>query len=177
MTEQVEAGVLDTASHPQSLMPTHQPTRIPAAIRDRYDEIVALTDRYCAEHLASDPAIADEVAGLARKLAACLARKKDTPLDRGHVSSWAAGVMHAVARVNFMFDHQAPHRLIAKDLSIWFGLGATTSAAKARQIDTLLSIREADDRFACPALRDANPWRKLQRIAPALFGFRRARRI
>jgi hypothetical protein len=51
--------------------------RIPAALRDRTREILAITDQACAEHLD------DEYANVCRHLVGRLARKRPSPLMRG----------------------------------------------------------------------------------------------
>ena len=61
--------------------------RVPAAMRDTYDTIVALTDRVCSEHLN------EEYAALSRKAAAMLARKRPSPLLSGKPATWAAGIV------------------------------------------------------------------------------------
>jgi BMFP domain-containing protein YqiC len=50
---------------------------VPAKIRPIYDDITALIDAVCREHLDV------EYAMLARKMAAALARKRPSPLERG----------------------------------------------------------------------------------------------
>jgi hypothetical protein len=39
-----------------------------------------------------------------RRLVARLARKRPSPLVRGDMRIWAAGAIHAVGQVNFLFD-------------------------------------------------------------------------
>jgi len=66
--------------------------RIPNAMRDRARPIIEVTDAACREHLD------DEYGQIARRLVARLARKRPSPLARGDVRIWAAGVIYAVAR-------------------------------------------------------------------------------
>jgi hypothetical protein len=78
--------------------------RIPVALRGRAREILAITDRSCAEHLD------DEYAHVCRQLVGRLARKRPSPLMRGDTRIWAAGAIYAVGQVNFLFDRsQQPH--------------------------------------------------------------------
>ncbi|MGE3779095.1 MAG: DUF6398 domain-containing protein [Pirellulaceae bacterium] len=142
---------------------------IPPSLRARYDQIVALTDDYCAQHGRS-PAwhdSADEVAARIRDLLARIARKANSPLARGQIANWAAAAVHCVARVNDMFGSRIRPvgRLVAKDLASAFGLSATTPASKARQIDKLLNVRPWDPRFVVAALRDNNPTHRMEQIA------------
>ena len=65
---------------------------VPKLVTPRFDTIVhrgvGLTDAVCRTHLT------DEYAALARELAAALARKRPSPLMRGHCETWACGVMY-----------------------------------------------------------------------------------
>ena len=51
--------------------------KVPNAMRDKYEEIVAITDRVCQEHLNED------YGALSRKMAAALSRKRPSPLATG----------------------------------------------------------------------------------------------
>jgi hypothetical protein len=108
--------------------------RIPAALRDRAQQIIAITDTACREHL-------DEEYGLiARRLVARLARKRPSPIVRGDARIWAAGAIYAVGQVNFLFDRtQIPH-MTAKQLAQALGVVQTTMANKAAIINRLLDI-------------------------------------
>jgi hypothetical protein len=108
--------------------------RIPAALRDRAQQIIDVTDAACREHLD------DEYARLARRLVARLARKRPSPLARGDVRIWAAGVIYAIGQVNFLFDRmQSPH-LTADRLADALGVVKTTMANKAGLINRTLEI-------------------------------------
>ena len=71
---------------------------LPIKMQPVYDEIVALTDAVCGEHLD------EEYAELARKMAAALARKRPSPLERGRKDVWAAAIVYSLGNVNFLFD-------------------------------------------------------------------------
>jgi len=51
---------------------------VPKSVKPRFDTIVGLTGAVCRTHLT------DEYAALARELAAAVARKRPSPLMRGH---------------------------------------------------------------------------------------------
>jgi hypothetical protein len=108
--------------------------RIPAALRDRAQQILDITDAACREHL-------DEEYGLiTRRLVARLARKRPSPIVRGDARIWAAGAIYAVGQVNFLFDRtQTPH-LTAKQLAEALGVVQTTMANKAGIINRALDI-------------------------------------
>src|SRR5262245_51888134 len=108
---------------PQTLLET-----VPQAARPHYERIVALTDLVCRDHLD------EEYAELIRRLAAALARKRPSPLVRGKPEIWAAGIVHAVGMVNFLFDPaQMPH-LKSDQLSQLFGVSQGSTASKSKLI-------------------------------------------
>ena len=103
-------------------------------MRDRAQEVLNITDCACHEHLD------DEYAQIARLLVTRLARKRLSPLARGDVRIWAAGVLYAVGQINFLFDPtQTPH-LTAKQLAERLGVVQTTMANKAGLINRTLDI-------------------------------------
>jgi hypothetical protein len=108
--------------------------RIPAAMRERADLVITITDQVCVRDLDT------EYARLARRLVAQLARKRPSPLTRGDTRIWAAGVLYVLAQVNFLFDRtQSPH-LSATQLAAAIGVKQTTMANKAAMINRSLGI-------------------------------------
>ena len=57
--------------------------KVPQAMKERFAEIVSLTDSVCQEKLNS------EYAELSRAMAAALARKRPSPLTKGNAATWA----------------------------------------------------------------------------------------
>ena len=125
--------------------------RIPAALRDRAQQIIDVTDAACHEH------IDDEYGRLARRLVARLARKRPSPLARGDVRIWAAGVIYAIGQVNFLFDRtQTPH-LSADQLAEALGVVKTTMANKAGLINRTLDIRIFEPDLTRVAMLEQHP--------------------
>lgn len=125
--------------------------RVPAAMQTRYDEIVALTDTVCAQHLN------EEYGQLCRRMAATLCRKRPSPLVNGPARSWACAIVYTLGRVNWLFDKsQTPH-LRADALCPLFGLSPKTGAAKSTDIMRLLRIRGADPAWTLPSRVADNP--------------------
>ncbi len=124
---------------------------VPEAMKPRYDEIVALTDAFCEEHLDA------EYAQVCRQMAATLARKRPSPLLGGRPRTWAAAIVHTVGSVNFLFDKtQTPH-MRADELAGLFGLSKGSVSAKSKQIKDLLNIGVFDPDWTLPSKMDANP--------------------
>lgn len=79
--------------------------RVPEQMQDKFNNIKNKTDAFCEQYLD------DEYKELIRFAIAALCRKRPSPLLlKGKENSWAAGIVHAVGMVNFLFDKtQSPH--------------------------------------------------------------------
>ena len=127
------------------------PPKVPAAVKPVFDDIVSITDLFCQQHLDA------EYAGLCVKLAAKLARKRPSPLLRGDRGIWAAGIVYAIGRVNFLADpNQKPH-LRTDELADLLGVKQTTMTNKGRLIADTLRISLMDPEFSRRDMIDKNP--------------------
>ena len=88
-----------------------------------------------------------EYAGLARRAVAKLARKRPSPLLSGRRATWAAGVVYALGRANFLTDPTFDPYLTADQLSEAFGVAKSTMSNKARQVEDLLRISPFSPEF------------------------------
>ena len=143
---------------------------VPLAVRPYADEVVAVTDAVCRAHLD------DEYADLCRDVVAKLGRKRPSPLTRGDLRIWAAGVVYAVGRLNFLFDSARSPHVSADELSEWLGVKKTTMANKARLISDMLKLRRFDGQFMRRDLADANPLAWLLEIDGLVLDIRMAPR-
>lgn len=110
--------------------------KVPKAVAPYADQMLAITDRICVEKLD------EEYGELCRDVIGRLGRKRPSPLVRGDLAIWAAGVVYAVGRLNFLFDpSQEPHAT-ADDLSGWLGVKKTTMSNKARLIRETLGLSD-----------------------------------
>lgn len=132
-------------------MATASEGRIPPEIRPIYEDIVSRTDAFCRERLN------EEYAGLCRKLAATLARKRPSPFLAGKPNTWAAGIVHAIGSENFVFDPtQTPH-LTAANLAASFGLAINTVNGKSKQIRDTVKMHLLDWHWMLPSRIDEHP--------------------
>ena len=141
---------------------------VPRAVRPYADQVVAVTDAVCREHLDS------EYADLCRAVVGKLGRKRPSPLTRGDLKIWAAGVIYAVGQLNFVFDPaQTPHAS-ADQLSQWLGVKKTTMANKARLIRDSVKMSHFDTQFMRSDLVEASPLTWLLEVDGMLVDIRRA---
>jgi uncharacterized protein DUF6398 len=136
-------------------------------MRAAVEEIVAITDGFCAEHLD------EEYAQLCRRLTAKLARKRPSPLARGDRLIWAAGVMHVIGRVNFLSDpNQRPH-LPVGDMAELLGVKQQTMSNKSRLIMDALRISVLDPEWSRQDMIEMNPLAWLVEFNGLLLDVRR----
>jgi len=119
---------------------------VPNTVKPRFAEIIGLVEEVCRAHLT------EEYAAVTRELAAALARKRPSPLLRGHSRTWACGITYTVGSVNFLFDPaQQPH-VRGVDLRALFGVSPSAGSAKVASDHAALRHRSAGS-----ALDGSNP--------------------
>lgn len=124
---------------------------VPTALREKFDTIALATDAFCDQHLNG------EYKQLIRQALAALCRKRPSPLLKGQENSWAAGAVHALGMVNFLFDaSQTPH---GKATDIWahFCLAPGTGQTHSKKIRDALGMDQMDPNWTLPSRMDANP--------------------
>ncbi len=140
---------------------------MPKAFRERFEEICALTDRFCAERLDA------EYAELCRKLVAKLARKRPSPLERGDPRIWAAAALYTVGSLNFIFDREQELHVSGDELSALTGVPKSTIANKAKAIRDLLGLHRLDPELCRRELLDRHPFAWLVEVDGVIVDARR----
>jgi hypothetical protein len=108
--------------------------KIPETVAKPFQTIAENIESFCKKHLN------EEYQEFAIKMLAKLARKRPSPLLSGRSNTWAAGIIHALGMVNFMFDKtQTPH-VSSKTLCNYFNLGQSTVSGKSKSIRDVLKI-------------------------------------
>ena len=118
---------------------------VPVSMKYFYDDIVRLSDEYCAQKLN------EEYAQLCRQAIAALCRKRPSPLERGSDSSWACGVIYAIGSANFLFDKASQPYATGQELADAFGISKSTAGAKAKQIRDWLKIDYFNHQWTLPS--------------------------
>ncbi len=125
--------------------------KIPASMRDIYEQIVGLTDAFSVKYHT------EEYAQLVRYATAALCRKRPSPLFKGKAKTWACGITHAIGFVNFFFDRSQEPSMSATDLYAAFGVGKSTGGAKSKLVRDLLNMYQLDPNWCLPSKLDNNP--------------------
>lgn len=151
----VTIGVVAAAEQPAEPQPAPAvPLKVPAALRQTVDNLLARIDLFCARHLNDDYRV------LIHEAVAALARKRPSPLLTGRESSWCAGVVHTIGSANFLFDpSQSPH-CSAATIAEFFGVATSTSHNHAKKVRELLKITPFSPRWSLPSLLESSdiPW-------------------
>ena len=125
--------------------------RVPAALREKFDAISQATDAFCGQRLN------DDYKKVIRSALAALSRKRPSPLLKGKDNAWAAGVVHAVGMVNFLFDpEQTPH-CKAPEIYAHFGVGASAGQAKSKEARDALGMSQFSPEWTVASNMDKNP--------------------
>jgi hypothetical protein len=124
---------------------------IPESLRHDCQEILKLTDSFCAEHLDA------EYGQLCRKLIAKLARKRPSPLARGDLRTWAAAAIYAVGSINFLFDSSQDIFMTGDQISYLTGVPKSTISNKAKQMRDALKLYQLHPEFSRRKLLAESP--------------------
>jgi hypothetical protein len=151
-------GIVTSLPMSKELLPPKVPKPRPAPkppSKEEKDEVlravIGLIDQFCKEHLN------EEYAVLCRKLAEKLARKRPSPLLKGHPDTWASGIVRTIGWVNFLGDPtQQPHMKMT-DVDEAFGVSPASGAAKSKAIRDLLKIHPMDYHWMLPDRLENNP--------------------
>ncbi|MBA2441069.1 MAG: hypothetical protein H0V53_01495 [Rubrobacter sp.] len=113
--------------------------------------ITGITDEFCREHLN------EEYADLSRKMAAALSRKRPLPLESGRARSWAASIVYALARVNFLSDKSREPYMTTGELCERIGVSQSNASSKSREIWSTLDLVQLHPDWCLPSMLDENP--------------------
>jgi uncharacterized protein DUF6398 len=125
--------------------------QVPRAMEPRFEEIIQLIDAF------ADAYLNEEWKTLCRQLTATLCRKRPSPVATGKANVWAAGIVHALGMVNFLFDSsQTPH-VKSTQIPEYFKTAQSTVQAKSKQIRDLLGMYQLSPEWSLPSRLDRNP--------------------
>ena len=123
---------------------------VPKAYAARFTDLVGLTDAFCDAHLNS------EYKGLCREMAVAVCQKS-SPALKGKTEGWAAGIVYALGRINFLDDpSQTPH-MKSTEIAEGFGVSVATMQAKAKVIREGLDLVPFHPDWCLPSKMDDNP--------------------
>ena len=142
--------------------------KVPEVVSKPFHDICTILSALCTEKLNA------EYLSLCAELAAKLARKRPSPLLSGNTKTWAAGIIHALGTVNFLFDKSQSTHMTSKDLCEWFSLGQSTISGKSKTIRDLFNMGYFDPTWCLPSKMMDNPLIWMVSIGGYIVDIRRA---
>ena len=125
-------------------------SEIPMPFRERYAELIDIINEFCAAHLN------DEYRAVSQRLAADLCQD-GSPVLKGKASSWAAGILWSIGRVNFLSDMSFEPAMTQQEFSKAIGVSPATISAKSRDIWNGLDLMPLDPNYSVASQADSNP--------------------
>jgi len=143
-----EAEVLKKTVNAGRAAKSHNP--VLDEMKEKRAAVLAITGEFCRQHLNG------EYAELAERMAQSLSRKRPSPLATGQARTWAAGIVYALGRINFLFDKtQTPH-LSAAELCKRMGVSQASASAKSKVIMDRMNLMQLDPRWCLPSKLEDN---------------------
>jgi hypothetical protein len=124
-------------------------------VAERKEELLKLVQSFCQSHLD------EEYEQLSVKMVEKLGRKRNVPFMSGRLESWAAGIIHALGTINFLFDKNTQPFVTAHDICNYFGVAQSTSSQKSKAIRDMFKLNYFDDEFSTEANQERNPFNNL----------------
>ncbi len=124
-------------------------------IEEKKQIILDLVREFCAKKLD------EEYFELAEQLTQKLGRKRNVPFITGKSEIWAAGIIHALGTINFLFDKSFEPYISIDDINNYFGTSKSTTGNKSKQIRELLKLDRWDNEFSTKKMQDSNPFASL----------------
>ena len=125
--------------------------RVPAALQEKFNAISQATDAFC------DQRLNDEYKTVIRSALAALSRKRPSPLLKSKDNAWAAGVVHAVGMVNFLFDPSQTPTCKAPEIYAHFGVSASTVSLRSKETRDALGMGQMSPEWTVAGNLDNNP--------------------
>jgi hypothetical protein len=90
-------------------------------------------------------------------MAAALSRKRPSPLEGGQTRSWAAGIVYALGRVNFLSDDGMEPHMTMSELCEKIGVSQSNASSKSREIWKRLGLMQLHPDWCLPSMLEENP--------------------
>ncbi len=128
-------------------------------LKAQKEKILELVRAFCKAKLD------EEYCRLAEKMTEKLARKRPSPLLRGKPEIWAAGIIHALGTVNFLFDKDFEPYVSLDEINEFFGTKKSSSGNKARLIREMFKLDAwENEEFLTQQMKEANPLKDMVMI-------------
>ena len=101
---------------------------------------------------------------LCEKLIRKMARKRNVPFLSGRIEIWAAAIIHALGRINFLFDNNFEPYASTDDICNYFGTYKSTTSQKGKVIRDMFKMNYYDKEFSTTYVNENNPFSEMTMI-------------
>jgi hypothetical protein len=123
--------------------------------KDQQEKILDLVRSFCSKKLDED------YSDLAERLTLKLGRKRTNLLSTGKPEVWAAGIIHALGTINFLFDKSFEPFVSVDEINEHFGTNKSTTGNKSKQIREMFKMNHFNDEFSTRKMKDDSPFNNL----------------
>ena len=103
-------------------------------LKEKVNQIIELATGFCTQKLT------EEYFELVEKVIGKLSSKRPSPLLRGKEEIWAAGIVHAIGHVNFLYDKSFKPYITFDELNEYFGTKKSSVGNKAGEIRKMFKM-------------------------------------
>lgn len=125
-------------------------------VKQKEQEILKLTNRFCLEHLNM------EFASLCEKLVKKMSRQATVLFVEGRTDVWAASVIHALGSINFLFDKSFDPFVESHQIAEFYNLSDKTVSEISDKILQTLDIQMFNTEFSTQYSLTNNPFDKIK---------------
>jgi hypothetical protein len=122
---------------------------------EKKEQLLQLVKGFCEQYLDEDYEL------LSCKMVEKLGRKRTVPFMSGKLEVWAAGIIHAIGTVNFLFDKGSEPYVSVHDICGYFGTAQSTASQKSKTIRDMFKMGYFDNEFATQRTQQSNPFNNL----------------
>lgn len=119
---------------------------------EKKEKLIQLVQSFSQEYLD------EEFELLSIKMVEKLGRKRTVPFMSGKLEIWAAGIIHALGTINFLFDKDSQPYITVHNITDFFGTAQSTTSQKSKAIRDILKLGYFDKEFSTERLQRENPF-------------------
>lgn len=125
---------------------------------EKKEQLLQLVKGFCQQYLDED------YEQLSCKMVEKLGRKRAVPFMSGKLEVWAAGIIHAIGSVNFLFDKSFEPYVSVHDICGYFGTAQSTTSQKSKTLRNMFKMGYFGGEFATQRSEQSNPFNMLASI-------------
>lgn len=122
---------------------------------EKKERLLQLVKGFCQEYLD------EEYEELSCKMVEKLGRKRTVPFMSGKLEVWAAGIIHAIGTINFLFDSSSDPHVSVHDICGYYGCAQSTSTQKSKLLRDMFKMSYFDNEFGTRRSLESSPFKEM----------------